>query len=445
MASIFQITDTEKLDNYFSQNPTPGEITLMAGKPNEGTSGLNASLCAQLKACGFNAASATITQSFISASAEECYKAGLSLFLYNGGLFDATVSTVNNFKSLKGLGGWLLAYHCSYSSLKSSQGEWSGAKPISEAYANIASLDAKADGNPLELQHPIFVGFSGDWSRDINNASFDFVSFITEYQEKLKPAIWPVAYFPDLTKTGDRVIPEERITNFYKTLQYMNYVSRYITTPFWFYVRCQEVSNYYSWNGAAPKQALLQGIIFTALAYGAQGIYYWNYRQNTSSSSSSGTQFSMAPVDTQGNPTATWDIVHALNKTVKDWNKVFCGCESVDCRHITSKANPQWLRKFKNPVGPLVNAITDTGGIPELLVSHICNKGKDYIVVIRNPFEGATGLSGGTAVNVKLEFNEYWNVYGVSSNNGYLNEKELPNYSAYYSMKPGDFLIFRWD
>lgn len=445
MASIFQISDTEQLDNYFSQSPTPGEITLMAGKPNEGTSALDANLCSQIKNCGFNAVGATISQALISTSLTQCSNAGLVLFINNGSLYDAIEPTIQGFQNKKGLGGWLLDYSCSYQELISTQGGWSGAEPISNAYKIIAGLDSNGEGDPLNLRHPIFVGFSGDWTHDVNNQAFDFTAYIRNYQEAFKPAMWPVAYFPDLTKTGSKIIPEERITNFYKTLQYMNYVSRFITTPFWLYCRCQGVSNYYSWDGATPQLGLMQGIIFTALAYGAQGIYYWNYRQDASSSSASGTKYAMAPVDPQGKPTETWDIVRQINKTVKDWNRVFCGCEAIECRHVTSRENPQWLKKFKHPVGPLMNAVNDNGSIPELLISHICNDGKDYIVVIRNPFEGAMDSTGGSAINIKLEFSEYWNVYRVSSNNGVLNEKELSNYAGSYSMKPGDFIIFRWD
>lgn len=435
MSSIFQQNPT----NYFVDSPAGGEIKLIAGKPNFGTEALDSNLCQQIKECGFNAVGATVGYEKISSSLTNCANNGLSLFLFNGSLFDHTEQIITQFSGREGLGGWLMDYSLSYKELTSNESLGAGALSLKEAYKKIIQLET-VNENSLEIKHPIYLAFSGDWERDVSHEVIDLPTFIKLYQDTFKPSIWPVAYFPDLTRSDAGIFMQERITMFYKTLQYMAYVSQFTSSPFWSFCRCQGIKGLYNLNGPAPSLNLMRGIVFTALAYGAQGIYYWNYLEDENGYPKYHMGFD-GPLNREGKKTATWGMVQTVNSEVKNFNQIFYGCEMIDCRHVRSQTSGnEWLKIMKHPIGPLMKVTSTNSDNSNYLVSHIFNKGKDYLIVIADPFS----INITQYNTVTLQFNNYWNVFRVQYNNG-LSQQPIQSYSPSFNLYPGDYLIFTWN
>ena len=431
MSSIFQKTPF----NYYANSPVEGEITLMAAKPNYDVSLLDNDLCKQIKECGFNAVGAVIAQNAIEPSLTNCYNNGLKLFVYNGTLLNSTESFVKEFKNHKGLGGWLLNFKLGAKKLVNTS---DNAEVKTLIAANNAIIENDLDpSDSQKILHPIFIGLIGDWQRDLDASPIDFYSsYIQKFEDDFKPSLWPILYVPDLIPTKGDNIPEEyenRQLMFYKNLQYFAYVSRYTCVPFWSLCRCQSLKGYYNLDGKAPTLNQLRGIVFSALAYGAQGIYYWNYRESTSSTTG-GVTYSDAPIDINGTKTATYDIVKKVNAEVKAYNLIFHNCEMVDCRHLRTTPTKD-LKLMTHAMGPL-EKITDFS--QNLLISIINKEGKNYLVIISDPFVDKPQT-------ITLHFNEYWTIrrFQITSNTAI--SRLLANYQPRMTVEPGQYLIYSWE
>ena len=421
MSSIFEKTPI----NLEYKSPIGNRIALVAGTPNYNASLLDNALCKQIADCGFNLIATSVGVDYIPDSLNYCKSNGLKLFLYNAtALSDEYASRfINKYKVYDGLGGWILKFSLLENDLKDTD--------LIEAYKRIVDLDPN---------HPVFIPINGDWEKDRNNQPINsFPSFISEVQCKFEPSFWTYIYFPDLTKTAnDTEIGSDRILAFYRNLQYFAYISRYTVTPIWMYCRCQKITNYYGYYGAKPTLSSLRIIVFSALAYGLQGIYYWNYKK------SPGSSYEDAPINENGVETDTWNLVKNVNEEVKAFNDVFAGCELLDARHFR---NP-WivgLKKFENPIGPLLGIEKISNGKDlkySFLISHLFNirNGipQNYLVILCNGYDQDNLI-------MQLNFSDYWKIYRLSKNADAYTEVEFKNKSLQFVASPGRYYIFRWE
>lgn len=435
MSSIFR----SKRENKVYYSPTPGKITLVAGRPNANNGQLTQDLCQELKKCGFNATAATLGFSEIAASLNNCYDNDIKLLLYNGYVLENAAGFARQFKGYRGLGGWILTFNTQGIDIENTS-----LKNFPQLNQNIYEEDPT---------HPIFIGLSGDWDYPSNVGEggvkgLEFPDYIEKYQLEYQPSFWPYAFLPDISpiNANGSEIDKDRINMFYKSLQYFAYISRYTATPFWCYCRCQNFSNFYGMDGGYPNERLIRGIVFSSLAYGAQGIYYWNYRGNTIKDQQSSSVVE-APVNSNGDKTIIWDMVRNVNKEVDVLNEVFCGCEMLDCRHFNYKYPDKFIKKWEYPMGPLMT-ITPSKNSNDLglLVSQINNNGKNYIVIVADPFDSMNVYSSFT-----FEMSTYWKTYLIEIENSEMKTKELQvsnvnpqSFVITKDLKPGDYMILEW-
>lgn len=423
MSSIFQKTPA----NLPYLNPTPGEITLVAGTPNFDAAMLTPALCSEVAACGFNTISAPVSQSAINQSLTNCSNANLKLILSNNTIFKPqyTDAYINSFKTHKALGGWFLTQNISEEELEKNS-------DVYNVYHRVTELDDK---------HLIFISLNGDWKKDNNdnditnvNGIAGYPSYLAKFQDNFNPGFWPIIYFPDVVKPEMTSLERNnRVISFYKDLQYFSYVARYTATPFWIYCRCQAFTSHKGYVAPSPTERSMKLVVFSALAHGAQGIYYWDYHQTY------GSNYFNAPVDANGNKTATWDMVRAVNEEVKIYNDVFQGCEFLECRHkMQFNANTDFIKMMTGPMGPLLKIEKVKTDI-NVMVSQIFNKGKNYLVIVANPFL-ITNLN-----TIRLVFSEYYKVYRLSIKNKAYTEELITNYSDLYNMSSLGYIIFRWE
>lgn len=434
--------------SIFESNPTNGEyyslpnrqIALIAGYPNINGMPLDDGLCKKIVECGFNIASANLcNDDFISQSLINCQNNGLKLYIHNERLSieEEATQLMNKFSDYQGLGGWILNLN------------------ISEQEIDLKELpDTESEGDDgqkeeIKNNHNVLIGLSGDWKEDRNGPYKNgYPDYIAKFQAKFQPSFWAFSYFPDL-RDGE----SGRSLNFYKTIQYFAYISRYTASPFWVFCRCQGFKINDNYEAPAPTLQGLRGFVFASLAYGAQGIYYWNYRQNQNNEMGLPPKYNNAPVDYTGKETEVWDMVKKVNEEVKAYNEVFFGCEMVDTRHVANLANPKWLKLMRYPIGPLENIETPSANI---LISHLFNNEKNYLVVVCNPLGRIITLPSqpfeplvkDTKISsrVQLTFNPYWKIYRLLNNNNELVEREISTLlPASFNLEDGDYLIFRWE
>ena len=108
-------TKTPTNPEYIS--PTPGYITLVASGIQNSTTGVTATLFEELKQCGFNAASGSITYPDIATTLTNAANKGIKFFLVQAHLTESEAlckNLVNTFKTYTGLGGWNLKTQITY-------------------------------------------------------------------------------------------------------------------------------------------------------------------------------------------------------------------------------------------------------------------------------------------------------------------------------------------
>ena len=421
MKSIFEETPVNRYLDVLEED----SIVLMAGAPNIAPNGLDATECARLKDCGINALSATITTSEVKSTLANCHANGLKLYLGNASLFNNLTScrnVVNSYKNLDGLGGWMLKQQISYNEIiKESVND-----EDLPNYSLSNSLINETDG-----KHPVFVGLDGDWSSKsgyLNGKSFP--EYLAEFQKRFSPSFFPYIYLP--IRDGE-AMNSERYSVYYRNLSYFAEVSRYTSVPFWVYCRCVALHNYNGFSAGITTERQLRSIVFSSLAYGAQGIYYWNYRQQ----SLNGT-YTDAPVSFDGNiVTDVWQYLKNVNLEVRAFNSVFAGCEHIETRHLSSTITG--LKGFDHPMGPLLSIVSQNGSSLEIQVSHINKGGVDYLVVMPNINVAETSRQ-----KVTLNFSEYWEVSIIEKSGSSYVTKKLTSQALEKELGRGDYLIFTW-
>lgn len=484
MGNIFQRTPL----NPEYHSPTEG-ITLMAGNPTLDTEGLSEDLCKQIADSGCNSAAAVIiadnkcypkstgiATDCIKYSLNNCSDFGIKLFFSNGTLLrsDLIKSFVDKYKSYPALGGWFLSANLKASDLNNeslieANSSLSGYKPSSvNTSTGINSIvDTKSGestkyatgenklvpAEALTPNLPVFLGINGDWERDATYAPLSsYPDYIAGVENLFAPSFWPFSYFPDLVYASNpNQYIDERLHNYYKALAYFSYIARYTSTPFWYMCRCQSFESYYNLKAPKPNERMLRGLVFSALAYGAQGIYYWAFCQ----SGGAGVGYANAPIDRNGNRTATFSMIQNINREVKAFNDVFFGCEQVETRLWAESKDWSDIKYTDGTMGPLMSVSCNSGsGYHNLLISHIAKEGKDnqnndiikdYLVIVASPFAMSPNGDSVKSYSFRLKFSDYWNVKTVKiSGNGTV-ETALTNYDTNYTLYPGDYLVFRWE
>lgn len=415
MASIFQLNP----DNNKFVIPTCNEIARIAGFSFNEETDFNINLCYQIKECGFNAIASSINLTYIERSLRNCDEAGLTMLLYNADLMDSAgrKSLVNYYKDYSALGGWLLNYD-------PSNPDFYDYSRLLESYNEIKLTDSK---------NPIYIALAAEWeSKTIDS----FPDYIAKFQTDFKPFFWPYAFFPNIFWPGNLSQHNQRLLIFFKNLQYFAYIARYTARPFWVYCRCQGAQEIQGGTALTPSESNMRGIIFSSLAYGAQGIYYWNYKQVSDD------KYFGAPIDKTNQKTSTWDMVQRLNHEIMAYNYVFFNCEMIECRHsyqsmlkTKSILNTDGIKKFENPIGPLESISHNQISAPGILISHLFKAGKDYLVIVADPNLTAN-------LPITLYFNNYYKVYQDFGN---YEESLIDNYTYSTALNVGDYLVFRWE
>lgn len=282
--------------------------------------------------------------------------------------------------------------------------------------------------------HPILIGVGGDWENDSQNQIIsNYPLFLKTFQDNFSPSIWNLVYFPYISPASGLSSSQwlERFITFYRDLQYFAYISRFTANPLWVTCRCQAFNNYYGYKAILPTLRYLRSVVFTALAYGAQGIYYWNYRQNIDHS---GITFTAAPITREGAKTSLWDVVKTVNEEVMAFNDVFFGCEVLDCRHISKILSG--LKMMKHAMGPLMSI---DGTSLELIVSHIfnLNTATNYLIIVASPHSSTSQV-------LTLRFSDYWKISKLIKSGDGFRISTLSSYTQTETLNLGDYLIYTW-
>jgi hypothetical protein len=207
-------------------------------------------------------------------------------------------------------------------------------------------------------------------------------------------------------------------SDFYQNLEIISAKAKAAGIPFRAFALSMAHGDY-----PVPTLAHLRFQVYSNLAYGAEGIEYFAYWQFLSS------EFTNAPLDTNGNITSTWYTVQSMNQEIKGLSPVFLGSSVVSVGH-TGSSIPSGTTRYT--ASAPINSLT-TSGSDGAVVSHLVNGDNHYLVVVNRDINNTMTLT--ISVNTSVNFSEV-------SKNG--TKTALTSGTVSYTVAPADIVILNW-
>lgn len=235
-----------------------------------------------------------------------------------------------------------------------------------------------------KLKRPVQINLVGGKCDLTEGHSFE--EYLNEFQKNFNPTLWSYDLYP-ITQTSclinDKCNLETNCkleidhSGFYEDLNTFHERSKATGGVFWAYVQSMEYINKGKLRPAA-LESYIRFEAFSALAFGAQGIVYWTYRQRSNSDSE---VYPSALVDRNGNRMAAWYSAKQVNHEILQYSKVFVNSELK-----------KWTQVGEGYGRPVINhSFGPLGGITAsgigALVTQLRTNGHNYLVIVSHDVE----------------------------------------------------------
>ena len=208
------------------------------------------------------------------------------------------------------------------------------------------------------------------------------------------------------------------MTNWYHALETVLAASKSSRKPFWAHACLCAMRHQPDGDNPVPEEGHLRLQQYANLAYGAQGLIYYDYRTNFRDVNKSKIMMHGLALAVDGRRTTVYERVRRVNLELQRRAFVFLGSDVKFVCHtgesiplgvtrLSEKDLPSWVTRIETPDGGAV-------------VSRLTNGDREYLVVVnRNPereltlkIELAKGAKyireDGTSLDAALYTNEYW-------------------------------------
>lgn len=358
-------SDVSKNRPYIS--PTPGKIPIMAS-----------SLCLygtlptiteikEFRECGFDV--------LIQDNKEELYDS-LFLMLDGSGIkliasADALrgpskkkcVEFMNKYKNNPILGGWEFRDEPQFKDLN--------------MFSDLFKVMTKTDPH-----HIIHLNVVGEMAKPyVGDNTPNIAAYIDTLQNKFSPGVWSYDVYPIKILDDNGIIIVE-YDKFYSDFEAFSRIANKTDRPFWAY--CQGVGfRQGRICKPVPKEEYLRFEAFSALAYGAQGIIYWTYRQCRNVPSIN-FEYLDGPINIKGAKTKVWYAARKVNNEIKKYTDVFLGAKLMGAVHTGKNLYKDTRRMPESGFGPFQDFWSGEIGV---LVTHLKNGNEDYFVIVNHSVE----------------------------------------------------------
>lgn len=434
---------------YYDKNDP--RIVLAAAYPNLGSSSLEECACRELKNCGITHAIMSVGLGNISQTIDRAADCNIQTILSHNHLGpDATRTMeeqlelcsglVNTFRNKKGLAGYCIGIP-----------KLSCQPKIAKQFNDrIVASDPAVEGEVAVGNRHIIQFFLPDASSYSSSDGLSYENYLKQLQRYLRPSVWVVDC--DIHNDYYQGLTVVRYREFFNTLATFEMMSRYTNRPFWVNVRCKAFSP--AGSQIIPTLGKMRFAAFSALGYGAKGIVYSSFRQQSESDG-------LAPLSPGGIGTELWDDILEINSKIIRFERIFAGSQLMEVAHTQdiipsssvgfipfddgaiygSQSNPpMYYSRLREPIGPLPNVTGTSRGVQ---VSHLCcqprdgeQDASDFLMIVNHDVESTQ--------TINLELNPYYTLEKVTSAFMGQDITTEPLTSNHYTLQPGDCLILRW-
>lgn len=256
-------------------------------------------------------------------------------------------------------------------------GYWLADEPaVAATSSNATTIESVNQANReirrKDRDHLTYVNLLPDYSSSKWWGVGSFSDYISTCQKSLEVNFLSYDYYP-ITSSGLR-------PTFFSCLETYKKVADEMGLPLWAFAMSCVHRTY-----PRPTPGHLRFEIYCALACGAQGIQYFTYQTPFNAIEN----FGDAPIDGQGNKTDIYEMAKTVNTGLAALSPVFLGASSVQRMYTTPMPSGVLSSLTYKPEllpAPLKDISGDGGG---LLISHLCNGEKEYLVVVNRSWENS--------------------------------------------------------
>lgn len=317
---------------------------------------------------------------------------------------------VNKYKYNPKLAGWSLY----------DEPTWINLNQVKERYDSLL----KADDS-----HFVSINFVGEMQKSFTGPCRTLTGYLDSIHQIFGDSldVWSSDCYPIWIMNGKIIV---RYNEFYTNLEAYAQKSRETGIPMWTY--CQSMHCDIGGHHVLPEASVpyLSFSAFSALAYGSQGIAYWTYSMKPSSPAET---YLSALVDLDGNKTPAWYAAQSVNRQIRALTPVFLGATMEEVRH-SGNIPLKDVRPFVSNFGPIDRL---TNGDKGVLVSHLSNDGKDYIVIVNHDVQEKQ--------NIRLKFKrEFSNITEIRASVSGKMIRETVSGLQKFTLPPGGYIIYQW-
>ena len=266
----------------------------------------------------------------------------------------------------------------------------------------------------VDKQHLLYVNIWPDFASPSALQADSYKAYVTEFLKELPVQVVSFDYYP--------VMSNRLSKSWYQNLELISAESQKAGLPFWAFAL---TSNYDAEHIMPQTLAALRLQSFSNLAYGAQGICYYEYWDRTPTSAAQEDDRG-GPINAAGKRTVVFDRIKQMSAEVQALSSVFLGSKVISVRHTGKGMIPAGTIRLTTL--PKAIKILDTNGSPAL-VSILENGENTFLVVVNKDFINSINLT----------------VYGDESVKKILKDGTIAPAAAYESsleLDPGDVSVY---
>lgn len=231
----------------------------------------------------------------------------------------------------------------------------------------------------VDKKNLLYVNIWPDFAGPTALQAESYTAYLKEFLKELPVQVISFDYYP--------VMKDRLSKSWYQNLELISAESAKAGLPFWAFAL---TSNYDEEHIMPQTLAALRLQVFSNLAYGAQGICYYEYWDRTPLAAGAQEDDRGGPISAAGKRTIVFDRIKQVSAEIQALSPVFLGAKVISVKHTSKGAIPMGTSRLINL--PKAITVLETNGAPAL-VSVLENGANTYVVIVNKDFMNPINLT----------------------------------------------------
>jgi len=230
----------------------------------------------------------------------------------------------------------------------------------------------------VDNKHLLYVNLLPNFAAPADLGTSNYKEYVEEFLKQLPVQVISFDYYP--------VMSNRLSKTWYENLELISAESQRTGLPFLAFAL---TSNYDEEHITPQTLAALRLQAYSNLAYGAQGICYYEYWDRTPVVAGAQEDDRGGPISASGKRTVVFDRIKQVSAELQTLAPVFLGAKVISIKHTGKGAIPKGTSRLINL--PKAITVLETNGAP-VLVSVLENGPNTYVVIVNKDFLNSVNL-----------------------------------------------------